>query len=192
METFKENNVPTKSPSEIAVGYGLIGGAVFVIYSLLLFITDMVANGGIAFAIFNFLFSLFLMVLFGVLAIRQRRKTQGGYISFGEGFIVALGAMVLSVIISSLFSYIYIQLIDPDMVDRLVRSSAKMMQKFNMPQEEIEKQLAEMPKRFELQGQLIGLLVNAVLSAILSLICAATMKKQAPVAPPKEATVEEF
>ncbi|MEY4905832.1 MAG: hypothetical protein RLZZ292_3647 [Bacteroidota bacterium] len=59
-----------------------------------------------------------------------------------------------------------------------------MMQKFNMPPEEIEKQLAELPKRFELQGQLIGLRINSILRAILSLICVATMKKIPPSALP--------
>jgi hypothetical protein len=177
MKTFQENNVPTKSPSEIAIRYGLIGGAVSIIYSLLIFITDLIASGGIGFSLFNFAFSIFLMVLFGVFAIQERRKNQGGYISLGEGFVVALGAMVLSVAISSLFSYIYIQFIDPGMVDKIVRSSAKMMQKFNMPPEEMEKQLAELPKRFELQGQFIGFVINSVFGAILSLICAASMKK---------------
>ncbi len=180
MKTFQENNVPTKSPTEIVVNYGLIGGATFIVYSLLLFITDAISSGGIGFAIFNFLFSLFLLILFGVWAIQARRKSQDGYITLGEGFIVALGAMVLGSFLNSLFNYLYIQFIDPDMVDRLVRSSAKMFQKFNMPPEEIEKQLAELPKRFELQGQLVGLLINSVLSAILSLICATIMKKLSP------------
>jgi Protein of unknown function (DUF4199) len=177
MENFQENSTPSKSISEIAVGYGLIGGAAFIVYSLLLYITDAITEGGITFGILNFAISLGMLVAIAVYAIRELRKQQGGLISFGEAFRVSFFAMTISTILTTVFNYVYIQFIDPGMVDKLIRSTGKMLQKFNMPPEEIEKQLAELPKRFELQGQLMGLLINVVFGAIIGLICARSMKK---------------
>lgn len=155
----------------IAVKFGLIGGLIIVITSLLLFILN---AGYDSWAKWIQTIILTIIIIVGI----KKISTNNSYISFGTLF---KGGMIISVIIAVLtllYFFIYVNFIDPDFINNLLEISRKQMLEKGLSDEQIEKAIS-MSKSFMSPGIMaaISFCSSLILGAFVSLISAAVFKK---------------
>jgi hypothetical protein len=172
-----ENNVPFLPT---AVRFGLIGGLIFIVYSLLANLTGLSIPNNLGKVFLNL--ALVIAITVGVLVyvIRQHRETElGGYVSFKRAFYLSFVTLFIATVISSLFSMVYVAFIDPGFLDSIVSATEEMMTDMGAPAEVIEAQMAEMEEKMTVMGMLKQGLMNGLIGGvIISLIVAAVMKKK--------------
>ncbi len=164
------------STARVALKWGVISGIVSVVFTLILFLTNQIGNQALGF--FPLVFAIVLIVL----AMREYRSLNEGYLSFGEGF--GVGALVAAIggLISATFSTIYTTFVDTTFYERLADTMQEQWEKQGLSDVQIE-QASEMTKMFQSPGLLfaIGLISSVIGGIILSLIIAAIMRKNRPV-----------
>ena len=183
--TTLDNPNTYPDPSEVppwptAIRYGLIGGLIFIVYGLIGNLTGLgrPTAGLVAVAVFGLLvFVLYIGLLY--FAIRKHRDEDlGGYITIGRSVMVGVVVAILAGIISSVFNYLYMTLIEPDMAATIVEEMREMFESLGMDEDMIEEQLADVASRMNPAKQLIqGLIGSGVMGAIFSLIIGAILKK---------------
>ncbi|MEZ4960540.1 MAG: DUF4199 domain-containing protein [Saprospiraceae bacterium] len=162
-----------------AIRYGLIGGLISVVYSL---ISNMLGFS-IPTSIGSWLLSigLMLIIFFGtsILAIRQHRnKELGGFITFKRAFLTGLVTLVIMAVISTLFGILYITVIDPGFAKDSVGKMEEFLASFGMPEDQMEEQLNKAMEGFTPMGMVINTAGLLVFDAVIMLIVAAVMKKK--------------
>ncbi|AQG82214.1 DUF4199 domain-containing protein [Spirosoma montaniterrae] len=164
------NGQPT--PARVALKWGLILGIALIVYSLALFLTDNVGNTGLGFI------SYALSIGGIILAMREFRTLNGGYMSYGEGLTVGTLTSGISGLLSSLFSTFYTTVIDTGVMERMADQTREKLEESGVSDEVIEQQM-EFVKMFQSPGLLFvfGVIGSIVLGLIFSLIIAAFMKK---------------
>ena len=125
------------------------------------------------------LVSIAIGILILVYAVREHRDQQlGGLISFKRVFIVALGVMLLSGLANQLFSYVYMNFINPNAISEIMESTRAMLEKMSMPEEAIEKAISEAELSAKSPMSIVkGFASTAVIGAIIAAIMGAVMKK---------------
>jgi hypothetical protein len=182
MSTLDNPNVSNDSASvwPTILRYGLIGGLVFIVYSLIGNLTGMTSPGaGFGILAVNLLISLGIYVGIMVVAIRSfRNQENGGFISFGKAFGIGLGAAVIAGILSSAFTYIYVTAIDPSFFDTMIEDTALMYERLGMSEEQIEQAMAQVKKIYTPVGIVRqALIFNVIMGAIVAAIVGAIMKR---------------
>ena len=182
---FERVNQADVSLWPAAIRYGVIGGVVMVIYSLVGILTGFtnISNGAITMMLVSLLsFGLLLGII--IFAIKMHRdKDMGGYISIGRAFFVGLIVSVITMFINSLFTYLYIEFINPAYVDEMITGYEELLVGMSLPAEMMDQLLEDTRGQFELQSMFTtGLLTFAAVGAVFSIICSAIMKKELPAA----------
>lgn len=172
METTTQNQ-PTVATT--ALRYGLLTGLVSILFSFLLIVTNQLGNSMLG------LVALLIAIGGIVLAQRDFRTRNGGFMSYGEG--VGIGALLslVSGVLSSAFSFVY-RLIDPSVAEQAIEQvRAKMEAAGTMSDEQIDQAIA-MSQKFSSGpiGLLIGIIWAVVVGTILSLIISAILKNAKP------------
>ena len=171
MET---NGTPVTTTS-VGLRYGLLAGLVGVIISFGQFAAHM-ENSPLKY--------LSYVVLAGgiVLAMRQFKASNYGFMSFGQG--VGIGTLVSAVVgvISAVFAYAYFNIIDPEIVGRMVeKARADMEARGGASEEQIDQGIAMMSKF--MNGPLMMVIVvlsSVLLGVLLSLVFSAFIKHSKP------------
>jgi hypothetical protein len=158
--------------------YGLITGAISIVFSVITYIFDVSISSPIKY--FSFLILLAGMI-YGTL--QYRNSIPGGFISFGKAFTSGFLIVLISAFIASVYTYIFLVFIDPAYLQKIVEQSmdettAKMVAK-GLSEEQMEPALA-MTRKFlnPTFMSIIALVSSALVGAILSLIAAAFIKKE--------------
>jgi hypothetical protein len=187
METL-DNPRPTIDESTVpflptALRYGVIGGLISVTFGLIANLTGLSTPTSIMGGILIFIISLVIVIGIGYVTIRHHRENElGGYITFKRGFQVAFVALLISTIINSLWSVLYMTVIDPGAMNEAMAATEEMLSNFGIPQSEIDKQLEEMEKNFTVSGILKnGLVWGSIFAAVVTAIQSAIMKSEPPV-----------
>lgn len=128
--------------------------------------------------------SIAVMIVLFILAARDQKKRQGGYLSYGEGFKTMLGAGVISTLFSLIWVMILIYVLEPGYVDVILDNSYEQMmeQNPNMTDAEVEMALG-MTEKFVSPGWMViwilfgGILSSAFFAALMAM---ATSKKRPP------------
>lgn len=130
--------------------------------------------------------SMAVPVVFAVLACLKARRENDGFLSFREALKISFAIFVLTGIVTSLFSFILFNYIDPAFADSMkqvtIEQTQKMMAGFKVPQEEIDKAINKMiSENLYSFGKIIqSFLFGCILYFIFSLIIAAIVKKKKP------------
>lgn len=161
------------STARIALKWGGILGLTLCVYTLILFLTNNVGNsllGWISFAI---------TVGGLVMAMREFRTRNGGFMNYGEGVGVGALTAAISGLLSSLFSTFYTTLIDTGVMQRVIEQTRVKLEDSGLSDEQIDQQMAFMEK-FQSPGLtfLFGVLGAAFMGLILSLIVAAVLRRK--------------
>jgi hypothetical protein len=128
--------------------------------------------------IVDFLAILALMILLGM----RVRKANGGYIVFKEIFAALFIMSLIASVLSYFYSFVYINYINPDYVVQMKAGMMSMFEKLKVPDETLDKTMAEMDKKTEqVKGfNLLSLAGSVLTYAVFALIAAAIVKKNKP------------
>ena len=166
---------PPMTTTAVGLRYGLLTGLVSVIFSFILFATSLDQSPvrwlGVAIVVGGML-----------LAHRQFKQQNGGFMGYGEGLGIGVLLSLVSGIISTLFSYVYITFIDPDYMNRVMETTrAKMEQQGNMSDAQIE-QATAMVQKFSSGGWILlfGIIVSLVTGLLIALVVSAITKNPKP------------
>lgn len=160
----KQNLQPT------VIKYGLISAAVSIVSSLLMYLMKFYGS-----------WYSFLMLAVGIailfFAIKEHRDKQGGYITFGDAFLVAFLSSLLGGVIGVLWVYIQQHFITPDMVAEQAEIAVENMSAWISDEAALE-QMRESILHPPAYTPLISLLMIAGINAIIAGIMALIMKKE--------------
>jgi hypothetical protein len=153
---------------------GLILGLVGIVYSLVMYFLDLSLNQAQ-----GYIFMVIQIALLFYLVKSYRDNYLHGMINYGQ----ALGAGVVIClyysIISAIFAYILLAVIDPGLPDKQLAMAEEMMLKRGMPQAQIDAGMAVQRKIMipEVMAP-VSILGNMFFGLILSLIIAAFVRKE--------------
>ena len=127
-----------------AVIYGLIFAASSIVISILTYVLDINALM-FPMSIIIIVITLFLLVLFMVMATKgYRDKIAGGKLPFGQRFVSTLVVGLVGLIITSVFSYLFVGIFDPDTFQHNFMELIDWMESKGVPSDQIDKQLEKL------------------------------------------------
>lgn len=171
-----EENQP--KTGKFALNFGLILGALSVVFAFMLYTLDMHYQGGI----FVLLVSVILGIAVVVIAMLQFKKANGGFMTFGQGLKIGMGVCLIGGIIGIIFNQVLAGVIDPEMMSKATEyQRAQLLEAGTLSPEQVDQQL-EFGKQFSTPSMQIifGLLFVIVSGFFYSLIPALILKKQKP------------
>lgn len=163
---------------------GLILGLIGIIITLLIYFINAKLLANLWVGISILVVSLTLVVVFGI----GYRKQTGGYISFKNAFLYSLILLLVAGLIGQTFNYLLFNVIDSDLselvTDAALENTEAMMEKFNVPDEEIDKALenteTQMANQYKIGGIMKAYLYSIIIYAIISLITGAIIRRKHP------------
>lgn len=164
------------STARVALKYGLVVAVVTMVYSTILNLAGLGTNKILASLTYVF------MIVAIVLAMKDFREKNGGFISYGEG--LGLGTLTSAVLglLSSAFTIFYIQFIDSNMLTQSLDQMREELETKGMDDAQIEQAL-EVSQKFMSPGIMFVMVIFGylIMGFIFSLIIAAIMRKEKPV-----------
>lgn len=125
------------------VKWGLITSMVYITFSLVSNLLGIQQGGegagsmglGMLFSFLQFVATFFTIYL----GIKETRDEDlGGYLTLSQAFKAGLKIAFIAGLIAGLFTFIYMQFIDPDMADRIMSASEEQMDEMGVPEENRE------------------------------------------------------
>ena len=173
MDNFTQNQQP--SVTSVALKYGLITALISIVYTLILMVLDMSENqllSGLSFII---------MIAGIVLAMKEYRTLNGGFMSYGQGLGLVTLVSTVTGLLSGIFMWIYTSFVDTEYMARMRDKQVDALLDRGMSDEEVD---AAMKMTESFQGPLAlilgGLIGSVVIGFLLSLILSAIMKRNRP------------
>lgn len=160
------------STARVALKWGVILGIASIIFSLILFLTDNVGNNKLGWV------SLVISVAGLVLAMRDYRTLNGGYMRYGEGLSVGTLTSAVSGLLSSLFSVFYTTVIDTGAMTRMVERTREQLEDSGASDDQIDQQMT-IVEMFQSPGLsfAFGIIGAVIFGLLLSLVIAAIMRR---------------
>ncbi|GAB3260534.1 hypothetical protein GCM10027347_24900 [Larkinella harenae] len=163
------------STARLALKWGLISGVIFMIYTTAINVTGQFTNTVLPWL------SLGISIVIIVMAMREYRTLNGGFMSYGEG--VGLGSLlsVVGALVSVTYNFIYMTFIDPTIRQQTLDKVREQLEDRGMSDEQIEQAL-EMSEKFQSPGLqfVFGILAAGFFGLIISLIVAAFIRRNKP------------
>jgi len=172
---IKTEDIKPKT-GKFALHYGLVLGALSVVFALMLYSMEMHYQGG--FMVLGV--SVVLSISCILLGMIQYKRANNNLMSFGEGLKIGVGVCLVGGIIGIVFNQIMAGVIDPEMMAKAAEyQKGLLLETTKMTPDQIDAQL-EMGKKFSTPSMQIifGLIFSVVLGFLLSLIPALILKKQ--------------
>ena len=159
--------------------WGLITGMVYIAFSLINNLLGLQEAGNMGvMLLFNgvLMFATFGTIYMGVK--EERDELAGQFFTTGQGFITGFKIALIAAVMAAVFTLIYLQVIDPDMMDRMMTQAEEKWDEMGVPEEN-----REMGRKF--QGYFTNpfimsafVLLSVVMwGAIKSLVAALMLKK---------------
>lgn len=165
------------STARIALKWGIISAIISVVFTIILYNFDLWKMVWVSVT-----FGLLITVVVLVLASKEFKGLNEGFMTFGQGFGMSMLIIAVSGLISNAFNQLYINVIDTGMLDKIKDFQEEMYIKQGLSDEQIEMALQQ-AERFSSPGMqfLFSILGSLFFGLIISLIVAAIMKKERPV-----------
>jgi len=164
------------SMSPYGIKYGVIASLAVIIYGMVLNLTGLNMNQALGYV--NYL------VLGGVmyLGCKSYKKSNEGFMSFGDG--VGLSMIIASItgVISSVFTYAYMLLVDSSIIDLIKEKQIEEFERQGLTDSQIE-QAIEMSEMFMTPGMIsiMAFVGMIIIGLILGLIVSAIVKNPKPI-----------
>ena len=166
-----------------ALKSGLIIGVVSIVVFLISYVADF-KPVGILMPILYGISSFAILVIILVYLFKNYRTQIGGYISFRNAFLYCFIAFAAGSILSSLFSALFIQFIEPEYYKNIMEAQKVYMENYlsgKMSDEQITEQLDKIDEQAATMGSFSGMLKtlagSILIGGIVGLIIGAIMKK---------------
>lgn len=170
-------NESSVSMQPVIMKWGLISAVVGIIFQI---VTMMLGMSGMTMAISGL--SLIISCYLLVLAVRADRDDQlGGFASFKRVFMLSLAVILVSSLITQIFSFIYLNYLNPSAVDATMEGTRSFLEKMNMQEDQIDKAIDEATASLKSPMSIVKNFAGAVfIGAIVAAIYGAIMKKERP------------
>ena len=172
-----EENEEKVTIGSFGVKQGIYMGLFFILYSIPAFVFSL--NSSMLYSLLSYL------IIIGVLvwSMNEFKKSNDGFMSYGQG--VSLGSLLTLIgsAISAGFSVIYIQFIDPNFIQRTLATSRTMLEETypNFSDEQIEASLKFSEQFMQPYVMFpVSVIFLTIIGVIFSLIVAAFIKKTNP------------
>lgn len=170
-----------------ALKTGLIIGVVSIVVFLFEYIAD-IKPVGIMMPFVVLLIGIAINITVLVILFKKFRTQIGGYISFSDAFLYCFLAMVIATVVSSLFTLLFLQLIDPDYLKNIMEAQKAYMENYlagKMSEEQLAATLdgidQEAAKMTPVSQTIKSLIAGVIFGGIVALIVGAIMKKKSEV-----------
>jgi hypothetical protein len=164
----------TPKTGKFALNFGLILGAIGIVFGLMLYSLDMHYQNDWKVGIV----SMVIMIVVITLAIKNFKKANGGYLSLGQGLKVGLGVAMVSAVVTIIFNLLLSQVIDPEMINKSLEFQRNNLAEYGLTTEQIDAQMAIVEKSASPGIQAaIALVGSLFLGFIFSLISSLIMKR---------------
>ncbi len=163
------------SIKDLGIKWGLILGLILIIYGIILQMMGLGADQALGMVSYIFVAGgLFV-------AYRDFKAANSGFMEFGEGFKIGGIATVIYSLVSSVFMYVYIIMIDDSMIEMIKDQQYEEMEKQNLSEEQIDAAM-EMAGAFMTPEMIsiMGFVFTVFFGVILTLIMSAILKKSKP------------
>jgi hypothetical protein len=181
-----ENQKSTIKPS---LTYGLYLGIALILFSLIMYLLDVDRES-------KLMWVSYLIMAGGLFwaMISFRDKINGGFVSYGKAFGTGFWTGLFAAIIGSIFTYIYVTMIDPGMIEEILFKAEEQILESspNMSDEQLEQALS-MTEKFTspIMITIWGFVANVIFATILSLIIAIFVKREGTIEIAEEEVTEE-
>ncbi len=155
--------------------WGLILGFISIIYSVFLYMTDQTTNTVLG------LIAYVIVIVVLVFAFRSfRDSVRDGVMPFGTAFGFGLVTILVSGLLGSVYGYIQMKVIDPEMVSRLMDTQMdKAIAQGRATEEQIEQGFQMISWIFKpFMATVMGFISSAFIGTIIVLIMAAIFKRE--------------
>lgn len=168
-------NEKQASVSSVGFRYGLFTGLVSIVYSLILFLADLNLNRGLG------AISYVILIIGIVLAYREFKKENLGYMSYGQGLGIGTLLGIITGVMSGIFIYVYVSFVDPTFLEKVREAQIIELERQNYSDEQIEQALA-MAERFTGPAMMaiFAVVGSIILAFLFSLVIAAIMRNSRP------------
>lgn len=166
-----ENQVSSKG---IILNNGLYLGLTGVFAALILYAT----GSAIELQLVGNVVGIIATIIFVIVGIKQFRTANQGFISWAQGVKVGMGIVMISAVITVIYTLLFTQVIEPDFQQQAMEIQKQAWMDAGMTSEQIEN-AEEMSKKFQSPAIVSGfiLVFSAFIGFIISAIAAAVMKK---------------
>lgn len=173
----------TTSLWKSSLTYGIYLGVISILFSVIIYITGLIETLGLMGSVLIGIISLVITFILLLLFSKNYRKELGGYISFSNAFQFGLLVILFSVILSTIYNYIFHTLIDPEYTKNIMmlmqQKTLSYMENAGVPEIQIDKALEKFDELPSLWDTIRQSIVSGLISGvILTLITAAIVKKK--------------
>lgn len=166
MENPSSEKLSTRA---VGIRYGLILAAVSVIFFLLAAALSLNTTQGPA----RWVSLIFMTVVF-FLGQKYYKENGDGYMTYGQGMGIGFWASLISSLISSVFTYIYVKFIDPSWLETIKEMQVEQLQEQGMSDEQIEMSMGMMeklstPEMIFIFGIIGGVFLGVILSLVITI-----------------------
>ena len=164
------------------IQYGLLSGGI----AILIFIVLYILGAEYFLSPFAWISSYLLPVLFAVLGGIAIKRKNNGYLNFNEALKVSFGVLVITGLLSTLFSFLIFNYLDVAFADRMkqltVEKAQEAMIRFKVPENEMEKALDKISEQdiYSIGSLTKSFAYVCILYFIEALIISAIIKKKKP------------
>ncbi len=167
-----------KNPSILinALNWGLIIGLVSIVYSVILYMLNLMFNQALGYA------GVIIIIAGLAIAMKSYRdNVLGGIMPFGKAFGFGMLIIIVAALLGSIFTYLLYAVIDTGLSDRMLEFTTEKMMKRGVPEAQLDIFL-ERAAKFQkpLPVAITGLVSSILGGVVLSLIIAAIFKKEEP------------
>jgi len=172
----------TEAVKKNGLNFGIIIAVISILVTVLMYAVDVKLFANYWVGIILFIVNLVL----GIIAVAKAKKALGGFISFKDAFTTFFIAMALGAFISTLFTYVLFNLVDPEakevIMDEVITKTVTMMEGMGTPSDDMRTMIEEMKKtdNFSLGSVAKSYVFGLIFYIIVGLIVAAAMKKNKP------------
>jgi len=168
------------SVKKIALSYGLILALLTITVSVIVYVMGMHLDQPWWQSVLNFV----IMTGCIVYGLKAFKKDNGGYLSLGESLKTGLAISLIAGLIGSLFTLLFITVIEPDFATQMLDATRDKMieQNPNLTDEQLDMTLSISEKMMS-PGIMfaIGIIVSLFIGFIISLISGLILKNNRPV-----------
>ncbi|RIY37578.1 DUF4199 domain-containing protein [Capnocytophaga canis] len=163
----------------IMLKYGAYFGVGVVAINVIMYATGMVYSGNMMVGLVSSALTLLVSILAIVYGIKAFKGANGGFLAMGEALKIGVGIALIGGIIVTLYTYIFMNYIEPDFTKKIMELQFEKMGEMGMSMSETEMDAAiamsDKMGAFTYISSLVGYLL---LGLIVSAIAGAVMKKQ--------------
>lgn len=161
----------------VGIRYGLIMAVVSIAYFVILNLTGVDMSQGI-----GRWASLIYTIAIIFLAHKYFKENGDGFMSIGQGVGIGFWISLISSVISSAFTYVYIKFVDTTFIEQMMdKQREAMAESDNLSDEQID-QAMEMTAKFMTPGMMLvfGIVFGIIIMVICALVISLFTKKNNP------------